>query len=123
MLLDSHVVYWAVVGNRRRLSPRALGLLTGGLAEMTVSSVVIWELAIKRASGKLKTPPNLIERLDRGDVRWLSVTPQHADHVANLPLHHADPFDRLLVAQAQLEGLPILSADPELSRYDVDVIW
>jgi PIN domain nuclease of toxin-antitoxin system len=123
MLLDTQVILWWVEDDDRRLSERAERLLEDGVAEMTVSSVVIWEAAIKRSAGKLRSPPNLIERLNRGDVRWLPITPQHADHVANLPRHHGDPFDRLLIAQAQLENLPIVSADPIIARYDVEVIW
>lgn len=123
MLLDTHVVLWAVAGQRERLSRRALEVLVGGLDDLTVSSVVIWETAIKRGLGKLRSPPNLVERLSRADVRWLPITPQHADHVASLPLHHGDPFDRLLIAQAQLEGLTIVSADPRFARYDVEVLW
>ncbi|MGE4425214.1 MAG: type II toxin-antitoxin system VapC family toxin [Solirubrobacteraceae bacterium] len=78
---------------------------------------------MKRALGKLDPPlPDLLERLETTDVRWLPVTARHADAVGALPLHHRDPFDRLLVAQARAEGLPIVSVDPWVAAYDVEVL-
>jgi PIN domain nuclease of toxin-antitoxin system len=68
-------------------------------------------------------PPDLLERLEQTAVELLSITARHADQVGRLPMHHGDPFDRLLVAQAGLEGLALVSGDSEVRRYDVTVVW
>lgn len=88
-----------------------------------ISAVVIWEVAIKRRLGKLEAPDNLLEQLERAGVDLLPITARHADRVGALPLHHRDPFDRLLVAQAEIDGLSLVSADGDLGRYGIDVIW
>lgn len=90
---------------------------------VVVSAVVIWEVAIKRQLGKLDAPPDLLERLERAGVNLLAITARHADRVGTLPLHHRDPFDRLLVAQADIDGLPLVTADEDLQRYGIEVIW
>lgn len=84
---------------------------------------MIWEVAIKRRLGKLEAPGNLLEQLERAGVDLLPITPRHADRVGTLPLHHRDPFDRLLVAQADVDGLALVSADKDLRRYGVKVVW
>jgi PIN domain nuclease of toxin-antitoxin system len=89
-----------------------------------VSTVTIWEAAIKRGLDKLDAPRGpALSQLERAGVELLPVTPRHADHVASLPAHHRDPFDRLLVAQAAIEGLPLVSDDEMVRRYDIEVIW
>src|SRR3954447_21353963 len=79
--------------------------------QVIVSAVVIWEIAIKRQLGKLDAPPDLLPQLEQAGVDLLPVTARHADHVGGLPLHHRDPFDRLLVAQADVDGLTLVSAN------------
>jgi PIN domain nuclease of toxin-antitoxin system len=88
-----------------------------------ISAVVVWEVAIKRRLGKLDAPPNLLEQLERAGVDLLPITARHADRVGTLPLHHRDPFDRLLVAQAEIEGLPLVSADQSLLPYGIEILW
>lgn len=88
-----------------------------------VSAVVIWEVAIKRRLGKLKAPADLLERLEQAGVDLLPINAHHADRVGTLPLHHRDPFDRLLIAQAEIEGLSLVTADGDLSRYGIQVVW
>lgn len=122
-LLDTHLVLWWMAGEAGRISKRALDALGSEGVEPIVSAVTIWEAAIKRGLGKLEAPPNLLAQLEGAGVEVLPVTGRHADLVASLPLHHRDPFDRLLVAQATLEGLPLVSDDQWLRRYDVEVIW
>lgn len=123
MLLDTHVVLWWLQGDVQRLGEQVVETLGRSDAPITVSAVVFWEAAIKRALGKLNPPvPDLLARLEATDVRILPITAQHADHVASLPPCHRDPFDRLLVAQAQLERMPIVSVDPWIDAYDVEVI-
>lgn len=92
-------------------------------ADVTVSIVSLWEIAIKASLGKLETPKDLPERVEELGFELLGVTPDHARQVRSLPHHHGDPFDRMLVAQAQLERLPIVTADAAFDDYDVVVIW
>ncbi len=112
-----------MAGEPRRISEQATEAITSGKERVMISAVVIWEVAIKRRLGKLEAPADLLARLEGADVDLLPITARHADRVAHLPMHHQDPFDRLLVAQAAVDGLTIVSADSALSRYDVDVLW
>lgn len=88
-----------------------------------ISAVVIWEVAIKRHLGKLEAPGDLLEQLERSGVDLLPITPRHADRVGTLPLHHRDPFDRLLIAQAESENLTLVTADGDVRRYGIQVVW
>ena len=123
LLLDTHLVVWWMSGEASRISARALKSLGSEATEPVVSAVTIWEAAIKRELGKLDVPGDLLPQLEGAGVELLAVTPRHADRVASLPLHHRDPFDRLLVAQAMLEGLPLVTDDETVRRYDVEVVW
>jgi PIN domain nuclease of toxin-antitoxin system len=88
-----------------------------------VSAVVVWEVAIKRQLGKLDAPPDLLAQLEGAGVNLLPVTARHAARGGNLPLHHRDPFDRLLVAQADTEALSLVASDSDLQRYGIEVVW
>jgi PIN domain nuclease of toxin-antitoxin system len=121
LLLDTHTVLWWMAGEMERLSEPAKKAISGG--SITISAVVIWEVAIKRGLGKLNAPADLLERLQRAGVDLLPITARHADRVGTLPLHHRDPFDRLLVAQADCDGLALVSADRQLERYGIEVVW
>lgn len=92
-------------------------------ARLVVSAVTVWEVAIKRGLGKLDAPDDLLPQLERTHVELLPITARHADRVAVLPLHHRDPFDRLLIAQAIVEGFALVSSDKSLRRYDIEVVW
>ena len=123
LLLDTHLVVWWMAGEASRISKKALGSLGSEGMEPVVSAVTIWEAAIKRQFGKLDAPGDLLPQLEGAGVELLPVTARHADLVGSLPLHHRDPFDRLLVAQAMLEGLPLVTDDASVRRYDVEVVW
>ncbi len=123
LLLDTHLVLWWMAGEASRISKRALAALGSDGIEPIVSAVTIWEAAIKPGLGKLDAPDDLLPQLERAGVELLPITARHADLVATLPLHHRDPFDRLLVAQATAEGLPLVSEDESLRRYDIEVVW
>jgi PIN domain nuclease of toxin-antitoxin system len=111
-----------MAGEPDRIGARAREAI-GSEDQILISAVVIWEVAIKRRLGKLDAPADLLIRLEQADVGLLPITARHADRVGTLPMHHQDPFDRLLVAQAETEGLVVVSGDRAMRRYEVDVIW
>jgi PIN domain nuclease of toxin-antitoxin system len=122
MLLDTHVVLWSVEAPHR-LGPAARADLSDRSHEVLVSVVALWELATKRAIGKLQLDVvELVDELRSQDIDLLPVRPEHALSVADLPLHHRDPFDRMLVAQARHEGLTLVTADRRLEAYSVAVL-
>jgi PIN domain nuclease of toxin-antitoxin system len=113
---------WLVARNPR-LSNRSRALLRDSSNSVLLSAVIVWEVAIKRASGKLRAPQDTVKKLQDLGALPLPITIDHAEAAGALPLHHRDPFDRMLVAQAQAEGATILSAYPALRAYDVRVEW
>lgn len=123
LLLDTHLVLWWMNGEASRVSKKALAALGSDGVEPIVSAVTVWEVAIKRGLGKLEAPDDLLPQLERAGVELLPISPRHADLVATLPAHHRDPFDRLLVAQALLEGLALASEDEAMRRYEIEVVW
>ena len=126
-LLDTHVFLWWVSERGARLSDRAREILSDGATEAAVSMASVWELAIKAGSGRIDLPDAieryLPDRLRHHGFDLMSIDLAHALRAGALPRYHGDPFDRMLIAQAQVEGLPILTADPAISRYDVETIW
>lgn len=120
-LLDTHAVLWLLAGDPRIEPVR--GALEHPRSTVLLSAVTHWEIAIKSAVGKLVAPPNLPEILDRFAFEPLPITAEHAWRVHELPSHHADPFDRLLIAQATLEHATIISADEQLDAYRVPRLW
>ena len=90
---------------------------------MLLSAVVVWEIAIKRSLGKLEAPDDLVATLTGAGAQPMPITLEHVAAVEELPPHHRDPFDRLLIAQALEERAAIVSGDPALGDYDVPVIW
>ena len=127
ILLDTHVFLWWSSERGARLSERARELLSDGTTDVSFSMASAWEIAIKVGGGRM-TLPDAVERyipdrLRHHGFELLSIELPHAFRAGTLPRLHGDPFDRMLVAQAQIEGLPILTADPAISRYDVETIW
>lgn len=123
LLLDTNVVVWLLLNDREAVSDRARDALEQGDDPIWLSAVSVWEIAIKRSLGKLKIEERWGRALGRLGFEPLPVTAQHALCVEHLPWHHRDPFDRLLVAQASVEGLDLVSADSDLSKYDIQTIW
>ena len=125
-MLDTHAFLWWI-NDDARLSEAAREVLSDGQCELLFSAASGWEMAIKAGLGKLRvTGPlgsYLSERLSENAIGILPVSLRHAAGVAELPNHHRDPFDRLLVAQAIAENLAMLTADPVLTRYPVQTIW
>lgn len=122
LLLDTHALLWSV-GETERLSRAALEIIREGVVPAYVSSASVWEIAIKRAAGKLKAPDDLLEKIVAARFKALVMTFEHALMAGALPQHHRDPFDRMLVAQAQSEKLTLVSGDPRMAAYDVPILW
>jgi PIN domain nuclease of toxin-antitoxin system len=126
LLLDAMSAIWAGL-SPDRLPPTVRDALNDPSNEVFLSSVTVWELAIKVGLGKLELEPDVrsfVTSLRTTLVaRDLSITRRHALGVADLPHHHRDPFDRLLVSQARLEGLVLVTNDPLIVRYDVPTLW
>jgi PIN domain nuclease of toxin-antitoxin system len=126
LLIDSHAIVWWMTDDPR-LSPVARQMLGSSQHQRFLSLASLWELSLKVATGRLQgigsTIGNLHQAAAKQAIQMLPITYEHIVRVESLPLHHADPFDRLLVAQALEEGLTILTADRALSRYPIPVLW
>ena len=120
LLLDTQVVLWQLQGSRP-VRPPARDAIERA-SELSFSVVSFAEIGIKSAIGKLVVPSDLREHVVRSGLRILGLAPDHGLGVADLPLHHRDPFDRLLISQARCEGLTIVTADRRFSDYDVPLI-
>lgn len=125
-LLDTHGLIWSLT-DVTRLSDRARALLEDPTNRVLVSAVSAWEVAIKVAQGRLTLPVPPTQLLDvvtrQLRMEALPISFEHAVAAAALPRIHGDPFDRLLVAQAQGLGIPVITADPAISHYEVETIW
>ena len=122
VLVDTHVALW-LIDERDRLSEAATALLGDRANEFLLSAIVVWEIVVKKSLGKLDAPVDFVGTLMRAGALPLPLTIEHAEAAADLPWHHRDPFDRMLVAQARTENATLLSADPRLRAYDVKVTW
>ena len=125
LLLDTQTLLWWH-GGHRKLGPRARQAIEQGAASVVVSAVTGWEIAIKSSSGRLRLRQAvdawMVGVLDGSGFGVLNVTMAHAVAVAGLPPHHGDPFDRLLIVQAQIEDLTIATADAAFDAYDVKIL-
>jgi PIN domain nuclease of toxin-antitoxin system len=125
-LLDTHVFLWWIYDDPR-LSDRVRTIISDGASELYFSASSGWEIAIKAQQGKMSLPSDLekfvAEQLLENNFQVLPIQLSHTLYVYTLPLLHRDPFDRILIAQSQTEGLPILTADPLIRQYSVDTIW
>ena len=119
-LLDTHVFLWwrensARLGHARRAIAEADAVF--------VSAASAWEASIKTALGRLRLPAHFAAGVEESHMLQLPITFQHADEAGSLPAHHADPFDRMLVAQARCEGLTLVTHDRQLEPYDASFLW
>jgi PIN domain nuclease of toxin-antitoxin system len=126
VLLDTHALLWWNVDDER-LSGTARDVIQDGRNEVLISAASVWEIAIKSAKGRLDLPSNvgryIEERIRRNRWSTLAIDIPHVIRAAALPELHRDPFDRALIAQAQVEALPIVTMDAAITRYDVETIW
>jgi len=126
LLLDTSAFLWWITDSDR-LSRRAREVLASGLNEIFFSAVSAWEIAVKAGLGRIRLPDDperfIPEQLTANAFQILPLHMRHALRVFALPNYHRDPFDRMLVAQAQSEGLALLSGDAQFGRYSVEVVW
>ena len=126
VLLDSHTLLWWLADDKR-LSKKARSAIAKSDATVFVSAASVWEIAIKISLGKLDDPSGALHRFplilrERG-LTELPISAAHAVEAASLPRKHRDPFDRMLVAQSRVEGLPLVSDDPVLKQYGARILW
>jgi PIN domain nuclease of toxin-antitoxin system len=121
IFLDTHVLLWWL-DDSPFLSDKVRNAIANSENLVVLSSVVIWEIRIKQALGKLVIAPEFYDVIKDEGFEMLSITPDHANAVGELPMHHRDPFDRMIIAQAKLEGLTIATQDPVFKKYDVTVL-
>jgi PIN domain nuclease of toxin-antitoxin system len=120
LLLDTHVALWAITGDAT-LGAEFLDRLRHD-PDIFLSPVSLWEITIKQMAGKLAGPADLAERVRDMGFHELAVTHTHTITAGRIPPHHRDPFDRMLVAQAAVEGLTLASRDMSIALYDVDIL-
>lgn len=120
LLLDTHAFIWWDISDAR-LKAEARAAITDPSNRIVVSAASVWEISIKRTTGKLAFRDDILRAIARNGFDTMSISPQHADEAGSLPLHHADPFDRLLIAQAKIENMKLLTQDRKLLSYDVPI--
>jgi PIN domain nuclease of toxin-antitoxin system len=124
-ILDTHAFLWALAGDAR-MSRHARDVFAGS-TDLLLSIASIWEILIKVQSGKLNFPrpagPYVLSRLAENRIKTLPISIDHLLAFERLPMHHRDPFDRMLIAQSIEQNLPVITADPLFKAYPVQVIW
>ena len=121
LLVDTHVVL-GLLGFEKRVSEERRAQLADRRNDVFVSAISPWEIEIKRAKKQLSAPDDILEALESTQLKALPITAEHAVAAARLPLHHRDPFDRLIVGQALVESLTIVTNDEKIARYQVAVL-
>jgi PIN domain nuclease of toxin-antitoxin system len=126
LLLDTHALLWFVFGDPR-MSDRASSMIEDVASEKVLSVASLWEIAIKVSIGKLDLGMSIdrffATEIDARELSILAISNAHAIGVAGLPFHHRDPFDRLIVAQALVEGLTLITGDPSFAPYGATLAW
>lgn len=121
LLLDTNAFLWAL-DDTERLTPATRSLLANEENDLFVSMASLWEIGIKVGAGKLTAQPDWEDHLSRMGAALLPIQMEHAREISRLPQLHRDPFDRMLVAQARVENLILVTADKHLAEYDVTVL-
>lgn len=122
VLLDTHALIWSIEDSPR-LSAAARRIIEDAGNVVLASATSAWEISIKKALGRLVAPDDLEAAIEAAGFTKRTITFGDAHRVGALPMHHNDPFDRMLVAQALEDGVPIVSCDPQVARYPVQIIW
>ena len=126
LLLDTHALIWFISGDNR-LGEQAKEAFLNSDNKLYFSKASLWEMTIKISLGKLVLSDNWLTAIEKemmsNGIQWLEIEIDHCKTLADLPFHHRDPFDRLLIAQAVNESISILSLDSQFSKYPLDIIW
>lgn len=122
-LLDTNVVVRLLIGARTAIPTEVVDAISDPVSEPLISAAAVWEIAIKRSLRKLDISPTWQRTLSQLDLVPLPVTAEHAAQVEDLPWHHRDPFDRLLIAQAIYERATLVTSDRQLGAYDITTMW
>ena len=120
-LVDTHALLWAL-GAPSALSPAARDAIANPSNLIMVSNASLWECAIKASIGKLDLPDDFFDSVPEAGYEVMPIRISHLNVYRTLPMHHRDPFDRMLVAQARAEALTLISRDPEIAEYDVEIL-
>jgi PIN domain nuclease of toxin-antitoxin system len=127
VLLDTNVFIWCITGQQSKLSKKAFEAVEDPYNIRWLSAVSLWEIAIKVGAGKLDLPKNADYLKTHMDLLRIGrVVPVEAAHALadfTLPRYHRDPFDRMLIAQAQVEGLPFVTCDKQIRKYPIQILW
>lgn len=118
-LLDTHILLWWLLGDKK-LGKKRTELITQATNRITVSTVSLWEIVIKKSVGKLEVPDNFKNIIEENEFEILPITSDHVLYLENLPSIHQDPFDRLLIAQTICEGMTLVTADTIIPHYKID---
>jgi len=121
LLLDTHTLLWALV-EPKRLSAQATAAITAEDSEVFVSIVSPWEMAIAKTRGRMNPPDDLEARLTQNRFELMPIRLRHVRAIESMPHHHRDPFDRMLIAQAQVDGLTLVSVDRKMRQYAVSLL-
>jgi PIN domain nuclease of toxin-antitoxin system len=121
-LLDTHALIWSLEDSDK-LSPAARAIIEDSANVILVSAASGWEIAIKKALGRLSTPDDLETVIDAAGFTKRTITFADTQRFGQLPPHHKDPFDRMLVAQALVDGVPVVSCDLQVAQYPIQIIW
>jgi len=121
ILLDTRILLWWLADDPRLPDPIRAAVADGGNS-VYISAISVAEIAIKSSLGKLESPGDLAQAIDRSGLSHLPFTAEHAGHLSALPWHHRDPFDRMLIAQAVVESMTFASVDPACRSYDVRLL-
>lgn len=126
ILLDTHALLWLIAGDNR-LSRKANQVFLDRENNIYLSAASYWEICIKISLGKLKLDENwehiINHEISFNNIRWLQISKDHCRRIVNLPFHHRDPFDRILIAQAMIEDMHLMTCDERIYKYKVPVIW
>ena len=122
VLVDTCSLLWAV-DTPEKLGDEACEAIGSTENRVLVSSGTLWELSIKVGLGKLELPDEFFEELEELGYETLGIEHRHLAEYRKLPLHHRDPFDRLLVAQVKAEGIALVTCDPEIAKYGIPIVW
>ena len=121
LLLDTHTLLWTLV-EPTRLSAQAAAAIAAAESEVFVSVVSPWEMAIAKARGRMNPPDDLATRLTQNRFELMPIQLRHIRAIESMPQHHRDPFDRMLIAQSQVDGLTLVSADRKMRQYPVSLL-